>query len=63
MSIPDSILTALNIFYELFKALHKSNLEKFEKEWEEDVSKFIKALKEKDINTLVLLFSKYNSSL
>ena len=45
MSIIESILAILNMFYEVFKALHKDNLEAFEKEWKEDVDKFVKALK------------------
>lgn len=59
----ESILIALRLFYEAFKEIHKDQLEKFEKEWEEDAEKFIKALKDKDINTLVNLISKYNNIL
>ncbi len=50
---------ALNVIYEAFKALHKDDSEKFEKQWREDLPKLTKAVKEGDIETIKEITAKY----
>ena len=57
---PTAISAALNLLYEAFKALHKDDIEKFEKQWKEDEQAFFKALAEHDSHTLAVLISKYS---
>jgi hypothetical protein len=61
MSIPEGIVIALKIFYDLFKDLHKSDSDKFEKEWKEDEQAFLKAMQDKDSHTLAVLITKYSN--
>jgi ferric iron reductase protein FhuF len=58
-----AITTALNLLYEAFKALHKDDVEKFEKEWKKDEQDFLEAIKNHDSATLAMLISKYSGLL
>lgn len=62
MGITD-IAKILEILYDLFKPIHKTDLEKFEKEWEHDYQEFLKALQAHDSATLAMLISKYSGDL
>jgi ferric iron reductase protein FhuF len=57
------ITTALNLLYEAFKALHKDDIEKFEKEWKKDEQDFLEALQAHDSARLAQLISKYSGLL
>lgn len=60
----DPAITALlNLLYEAFKALHKDEVEKFEKEWKKDEQAFLKALAEHNAPELARLISKYSGIL
>lgn len=59
----DAILVLLNNLYEIFKAIHKTDAEKFEAEWKNDRENFLKALSEGDVNTLNALITKYRNPL
>lgn len=61
MSIPEGIVTGLKFLYDIFKDLHKSESEKFEKEWREDEQAFLKAMQDKDSHTLAVLIAKYSN--
>jgi hypothetical protein len=61
MSIPEGIVIALKVLYELFQDLHKSESDKFEKEWKEDEQAFLKAMQDKDSHTLAVLITKYSN--
>ena len=73
MSIPEGIITGLKLFYDIFKDLHKSESEKFEKEWKEDEQTFLKAMQDrqsadpetqkKGNRALAVLFTKYSNSI
>jgi len=62
MGITD-VAKILEILYELFKSIHKTDLEKFEKEWKDDSQAFLKALQAHDSVTLAMLISKYSGDL
>ena len=58
-----AVTIALNMLYEAFKALHKDNIEKFEKEWKDDKQAFLAALEKHDADTLARLITKYSGIL
>lgn len=53
----------LEILYDIFKSFHKTELDRFEKEWKNDSQAFLKALQEHDSSTLAALISKYSGDL
>jgi hypothetical protein len=58
-----SVEIVLNLLYETFKLLHKTELEKFEKEWKDDRQKLLEAVKNGDADTLNALNAKYSQPL
>jgi hypothetical protein len=56
-----SVEIVLNLLYETFKLLHKTELEKFEKEWKDDRQKLLEAVKNGDADTINALNNKYSN--
>jgi len=49
----------LEVAYEAFKALHKSDSEKFENEWKKDLPRLTQAVEDGDIDTINRITSRY----
>jgi len=57
----NELSTFLQLLYMALKALNKNKSEKFENEWEKDIPKLTKAVKDGDIDTIRDITAKYYS--